>query len=75
MNYTAEKYNRFKIEYHSDAPAVGSFYFTSCGETVRELFYLPADEHGVFESFTEGFLEGKLAYGLFDSRSAARARR
>ena len=72
MNYTAEKYNRFKIEYHSDAPAVGSFYFTSCGETVRELFYLPADEHGVFESFTEGFLEGKLAYGLFDLRVEVR---
>lgn len=66
MNYIAEKYNRFKIKYHSNVPVVASFYFTSDGETVKEQIYLPADENGVFESFTEGFLDGKLAYGLFD---------
>lgn len=72
MNYIAESYNRFRIEYRSTAPAVGSFYFTCGGETVREQFYLPADENGVFESFTEGFLEGKLAFGLFDLRTEVR---
>lgn len=68
MKYIAEKYNRFNIKYHSDVPAVGSFYFTSGGQTVRELFYLPADRNGEFVSYTEGFLEGKLAYGVFDLR-------
>ena len=68
MNYVAEKYNRFRIRYRGEVPAVGSFYFTSDGETVREQFYLPAAEDGVFDSFTEGFLDGKLAFGLFDLR-------
>lgn len=68
MKYIAEKYNRFTVKYHSEIPAVASFYFTCEGKTVRELFYLPADEHGEFVSYTEGFLEGKLAYGVFDLR-------
>ncbi len=68
MNYIAEKYNKYSVKYHSDVPSVGSFYFTSGGETVKELFYLPADKNGTFESFIEGFLEGKTAYGVFDLR-------
>ncbi|MBO4423711.1 MAG: hypothetical protein J5879_09740 [Clostridia bacterium] len=68
MNYIAENYNRFTVRYHSTAPSVGSFYFTSGGETVREQFYLPADENGEFSSYTEGFLDGKLAFGVFDLR-------
>ena len=68
MNYIAEKYNRFKVSYRSSADAVASFYFTCEGRTVKETFYLPKDGNGVFECFTEGFLEGKLAFGLFDLR-------
>ena len=68
MMYTAEKYNRYTVKYHSEVPAVASFYFTCEGQTVRELFYLPADKNGEFISCTEGFLEGKLAYGVFDLR-------
>ena len=72
MNYIAEKYNRYKVKYHSTAPAAASFYFTSDGKTVREQFYLPADEDGTFESYIEGFLDGALAFGLFDLRVEAR---
>ncbi len=61
-----EKYNRFKIVYKSEVPLKGSFYFDCGGERVKEEFYLPADENGVFVSFTEGYIENKYASGLYD---------
>ncbi len=68
MKYITEKYNRFRIRYKSGVAAVGSFYFLCDGKPVNETFYLPPDEDGVFESYTEGFLENKLAFGLYDLR-------
>ena len=61
-----EKYNRYRIEYKSEAPLKGSFCFDCEGEKVKEEFYLPADENGSFVSYTEGYIENKYASGLCD---------
>lgn len=68
MKYIAESYNKFTVKYHGASPSVASFYYICGGQTVKEQIYLPASADGTFTSYTENFLDGELAYGLFDLR-------